>query len=85
MAIYKDDKMYTDEQQAKITKLAELSREGDLKFWDVLNIYRRWCEQQNWTDEWRRRVMTGQLEGVGLDEEVLTEEEIERANKWRVI
>jgi len=91
MAMYKEDAPtgYTKEQEAKISKLAELSRQGEMEFWDVIKIYGKWCEQQNWTDEWRRRMMTGQLEGVGMDEEVLTEEELEkmreRANKWKVI
>ena len=62
--IYKNDEIYTPEQQVKIDKLAEL------KFWDVLKVYRKWCEEQNWTDEWRMRHERGLFEGVGMDEDL---------------
>ena len=70
MQIYKDDQMYTPEQEAKISKLAELSRQGEMKFWDVLKVYRKWCQEQNWTDEWRAQHMRGEFEGVGMDEDL---------------
>jgi hypothetical protein len=55
--IFKNGQMYTPEQEEKISKLAEL------KFWDVLKIYKKHCREGNWTNEHRAKVMRGNWKG----------------------
>ena len=62
--IYKDDQMYSKDQEEKITKLFEM------KWWDVLKAYRKACEEENYTEEYKAALLLGRIEGVGMDDDL---------------
>ena len=59
--IYKDDISLTEEQRAKLKKLRE---QGDKI---LAKIYLRQCLEENYTDEYKQKLIQGQVEGVGID------------------
>ena len=66
MKIYKEEAEdgFTPEQKDKWKQLMQMGWK------DVAKVWEKWCNEQNWTDEWRAQHMRGQFEGVGMDEDL---------------
>jgi len=63
MGMYKNGEMFTEDQQKKLDKLAEMG------WYDVVKILNKAFAESNYTDEFKLKLKRGEVEGVGMEED----------------